>query len=151
MIVYRISNSLYSNDISGLGAKLKGARWNSAGIPLLYSAEHISLAVLEMLVNTHFQDYSIALDLIYIQLPAEISTTEIKLNKLKDNWQEDFTYTKFIGDEFSKQNNAALLKVPSAIIHEEYNCIINPLHPDFKKIKIQKVKTFWPDKRLFSI
>ena len=51
MIVYRITNSIYSNDFSGTGAKLAGARWNSKGIAMLYTTEHISLAVLEMLVN----------------------------------------------------------------------------------------------------
>lgn len=151
MIVYRISNSRYSDDISGTGAKLHGARWNSVAVPMLYTAEHISLAVLEMLVNTHFNDYSIALDLVYIQLPDAIPITEIKLVKLKDNWQEDVAYTRYIGDEFIKQNNAPLLKVPSAIIKEEHNFLVNPLHTDFKKIKIQKSISFWPDKRLFSI
>lgn len=151
MIVYRISNPLYSNDMSGSGAKLHGARWNSVGVSMLYTAENISLAVLEMLVNTHFNDYNIALDLIYIQVPDGITTTEIKLVKLKDNWQDDVAYTRFIGDEFIKQNNAPLLKVPSAIIKEEHNFLVNPLHADLKKIKIQKSISFWPDKRLFSI
>jgi RES domain-containing protein len=151
MIVYRISNTQFSDDISGTGAKINGSRWNSKGIPMLYTAEHISLSVLELLVNTHFQDYDIALDLIHIQLPAQAAVTEIKLNKLKANWKEDFSFTRFIGDEFIKQNQALLLKVPSVIINEEYNYLANPLHPDFKKIKIIKTKSFWPDKRLFSI
>ena len=103
MIVYRISNTVYSDDISGTGAKLNGARWNSVGMPMLYTTQHISLAVLEMLVNTNFKDYSIALDLLYIQFPTNPSTTEIKLSKIKDNWKEDALYTKFIGDEFIKQ------------------------------------------------
>jgi RES domain-containing protein len=151
MIVYRISNSLYSDDISGGGAKLNGSRWNSAGTPMLYTAEHISLAILEMLVNTNFKDYDIALDLMYIHLPVQETATEIKLNKLKKNWKEDFDFTKFIGDEFVKQKQSLLLKVPSVIVHEEYNYLANPLHADFKKIKIVKTKSFWPDKRLFSI
>ena len=151
MIVYRISNTRYSDDISGTGAKLHGARWNSVAVPMLYTAEHISLAVLEMLVNTHFNDYNIELDLVYIQLPEALPITEIKLGKLKDNWQQDVAYTRFIGDEFILQNNAPLLKVPSAIIKDEHNFLVNPLHADFKKIKIQKSISFWPDKRLFSI
>ena len=151
MIVYRISNSLYSNDISGMGAKLKGARWNSAGLSMLYTSEHISLAVLEMLVNTNFKDYDIALDLLYIQFPTQQLIPEIKPEKLKPNWRDDSGFTKFIGDEFIKQKKSLLLKVPSVVINEEYNYLANPLHPDFKKIKITKVKSFWPDKRLFTI
>jgi RES domain-containing protein len=151
MIVYRISNTQYSDDISGSGAKRNGSRWNSAGVPLLYMAEHISLALLEMLVNTQFKDYDIALDLIYIQLPGQESIPEIKPAKLKENWREDFGLTKYLGDEFVKQKNSLLLKVPSAVVEEEYNYLANPLHPDFKKIKIIKTKSFWPDKRIFSI
>jgi RES domain-containing protein len=151
MIVYRISNSLYSDDISGAGAKLYGSRWNSVGVPMLYTAEHISLAILEMLVNTNFKDYDIALNLMYIQLPAAEKATEIKLNKLKKNWKEDVDFTRFIGDEFVKQKQSLFLKVPSVIVNEEYNYLANPLHPDFKKINILKTKSFWPDKRLFSI
>ncbi|MEP6712707.1 MAG: RES family NAD+ phosphorylase [Ferruginibacter sp.] len=151
MIVYRISNAIYSNDISGTGAKLNGSRWNSKGVPMLYTSNHISLAVLEMLVNTQFKDYSIALDLIYIRLPDDEAISEITLSKIKENWKEDASYTKFIGNEFIKQSHSLLLKVPSAVIQEEYNFLVNPLHPDFKKVKIQKTKSFWPDKRLFSI
>ena len=136
MIVYRISNAAYSDDLSGTGAKLNGARWNSKGVPMLYTSAHISLAVLEMLVNTQFKDYAIELDLIYIRIPDDCIPTEIKLAKIKSGWKEDPEYTKFIGDEFIGQKNSLVLQVPSAVIQEEYNYIINPLHTDFKKIKI---------------
>jgi RES domain-containing protein len=104
-----------------------------------------------MLVNTNFKDYAIALDLMYISLPDEQSITEIDLRHLKNNWKYDFEYTRYMGDEFIKQKESLILKVPSAIIQEEYNCLANPLHPDFKKIKIIKTKSFWPDERLFKI
>ena len=56
-----------------------------------------------------------------------------------------------MGDEFIKQKESLLLKVPSVVIQEEYNYLANPLHEDFKKIKIIKTKSFWPDERLFKI
>lgn len=151
MIVYRISNPAYSNDISGTGAKLMGGRWNSKGIPILYTSEHISLAVLEMLVNTQFKDYAIALDMLSIQLPANIVINEINLKKLKKGWIEDYGYTAFIGDEFIKDKQNLLLKVPSAVITDECNYLINPLHTDFKKIKILETRSFKTDERLFTI
>ena len=106
MIVYRITNTIYRNDISGTGAKLNGSRWNSLGVSMLYTTEHISLAVLEMLVHTHFKDYSIELDLLTIQIPTSAIVTEINVKKLKENWVNDNGYTRFIGDEFikTKQN-----------------------------------------------
>lgn len=128
-----------------------GARWNSVGIPVLYTAEHISLAVLEMLANTNFKDYAIALDLMYIRLPDQYRPVTIELSSLKNNWKEDFDYTRYIGDEFFKQKRSLFLKVPSAVIEEEHNYLANPLHQDFKKIKIFKTKSFWPDSRLFNI
>ena len=151
MIVYRISHSRYSDDISGAGSKRYGSRWNSAGIPMLYTAEHISLAILEMLVNTQFKDYDVALDLMYIQFPPHPPASEIRAAKLKENWREDFEVTRFIGDEFINQKQNLLLKVPSAVVQEEYNYLANPLHSDFKKIKIIKTRSFWPDKLVQTV
>jgi RES domain-containing protein len=151
MIVYRICNTAYDNDISGTGAKLYGGRWNSKGIAMLYTAQHVSLAVLEMLVNNQFKDFSIPLSLLTISIPDNIHANEIKLTKLKNNWNEDISYSKFMGNEFVKSMTNLYLQVPSAVIQEEYNLLINPLHKDFKKVKIIETKAFRTDKRLFSI
>ena len=138
MIVYRISNNLYSNDLSGTGAKLNGARWNSKGVPMLYTTEFVSLALLEMLVHTQFRDYAIELDLVYIHFPDNTDIKEITLPKLKSNWIDDDDYSRFIGDEFIRSKQSLILKVPSAVVQEEHNFLINPLHAEFKKIKIIK-------------
>jgi RES domain-containing protein len=151
MTVYRIANTAYSNDISGTGAKLMGGRWNSKGLAVLYTSEHISLAVLEMLVNTDFKNYAIPLDMLDISLPNDTEYTEINIKKLKKDWTRDFEYTRFIGDEFIKDKQGLMLKVPSAVITEEHNFLINPFHPDFKKVKITETRTFKTDERLFSI
>ncbi len=150
MIVFRISSNAYSHDLSGNGAKRSGARWNSKGIPVLYTAEHISLAILEMLVHVNFKELTNALDLIYIKIPEQQDVTAITLSQLKKNWREDAGYTQYIGDEVIKQKRSLVVKVPSAVIPEEYNYLVNPLHIEFKKIKIIQVKKFWPDERLFA-
>jgi RES domain-containing protein len=151
MIVYRIANTAYSNDISGTGSKLLGGRWNSRGLPILYTSGHISLALLEMLVNTQFKDYAIPLDLLSIQFPDSIELAEVSFKKLKKDWVKDFEYTRFIGDEFLKDKQRLVLKIPSAVIHEEHNFLLNPSHPDFKKVKILDTRSFRTDVRLFSI
>lgn len=148
MIVYRISNPLYSNDISGIGAKINGSRWNSKGVAMLYTAASISLATLEMLVHTTFEEYAISLDMMFIDIPDALDFKEIKADKLKKDWQLDLSYTQYIGDEFIKSNDTAILKIPSAIIEEEHNYLGNPLHNDFKNLKIIKIRAFMPDKRL---
>jgi RES domain-containing protein len=151
MIVYRLCNEIYSNDLSGTGAKMFGGRWNSKGIPMLYSSEHISLATLEMIVHNHFKDFAVELALVKIALPTGIELQEIKAQKLKEDWIEDASYTRFMGNQFVQSGDQLAIKVPSVIITEEFNILINPLHKDFKKVKITAIKNFRTDKRLVSI
>ena len=151
MITHRICNTLFSNDISGTGAKLNGGRWNSRGVGMLYVTEFISLAVLEMLVHVQFKDFATELCLLDISIPEAAEIKELKLNKLKQDWMKDYGYTRFIGDEFIRTEKTLLMKVPSAVITEEHNFLINPMHPDFKKIKIAGARNFETDKRLFTL
>jgi RES domain-containing protein len=150
MIVYRICNTLYKDDISGYGASVRGARWNAPGTSMLYTSEHISLCALEMLVNIILTEVKINFHLLQISVPENASLSLVTAQKLKQNWRDDEGYTNFIGNEFCKNKDSLLLKVPSAVISEEYNYLINPTHPDFKKIKILNSKPFIFDQRLFS-
>lgn len=150
MILYRITNSLYKDDISGTGAKLNGARWNKTGYPLLYTSEHISLCVLEMLVNITLEESQLKYYLLHIDLPGDVPVTTISGKKLKKNWQDDTGYTQFMGTGFVQNNDSLILKVPSAVITEEHNFLINPLHKNFAKVKIAKAVPFKFDKRLFE-
>ncbi len=150
MIIYRIASTNFINDLSGTGAKMYGSRWNSAGIPMLYTGEHISLCVLEALVHVQHKKFLTGISLIDIELPAIPGMNEIEITKLKHAWREDDSYTKFIGDEFVRSNNSLIMKVPSAVVEEEHNFLINPLHSDFKKVKIVNSRIFKTDKRLYS-
>ena len=149
MIVYRLSSGEFKNDLSGTGAKLFGGRWNSTGLKALYTTEHISLAVLEILV--HVKSYRQPLDyhLITIKIPETAEIVTIDHDKLKRNWKDDLTYGQYIGDEFLIANQSLVLKVPSAIVEQENNFLINPAHPDAEKIKIRSSKIFMFDKRLY--
>ena len=89
--------------------------------------------------------------MIKISLPVPSSENEIKLSRLKKEWKDDTSYTKFIGNEFAKSNSELLLRVPSVIVSEEFNVLINPLHKDIKKVKIIEIKSFTTDNRLFTI
>ena len=148
MIVYRICKSKYRDDISGNGSKLYGSRWNNAGIPLLYTTEHISLAALEMLVHITFDEIPTQFHLMHIKIPDNSPIVELKHGKLKKLWEEDEEYTAWIGSEFIKGKKSICMIVPSAIIAEENNYLLNPLHPDYKKIQIAQARPFNFDKRL---
>lgn len=149
MIVYRLTNGEYINDLSGAGAKLYGGRWNSIGIPALYTAEHISLAVLEILVRVKSYRRPLDYHLITIEIPDNLTPVTIDRKKLKRNWKDDIAYGQFIGDEFLTAGQSLVLRLPSAIIEQENNFMINPAHREAGKIKIRSSKIFIFDKRLY--
>jgi RES domain-containing protein len=150
MILYRLAIDKYSDDLSGTGAKLFGGRWNIPGFAAVYATQSISLAVLEIIVHTNKDLIPPDYMLIKIEIPDNLPIKEITLKTLKENWREDLDYTQFIGTEFLKNNNNVALKVPSAIVEEENNIILNPAHIDFKKIKIKSITPFEFDNRFFS-
>ncbi|MBL0056154.1 MAG: RES family NAD+ phosphorylase [Chitinophagaceae bacterium] len=150
MIVHRITHSLYKDDLSGTGAKKYGARWNQRGSSMLYTAEHISLCALEMLVHIGMKDLQRSFHLVNIFIPDEAPIRILDVKKLKTHWMEDEEYTAFIGSSFVKENQQLALKVPSAVIPEEYNYLINPSHPDFNKVRIKRSKPFLFDERLHA-
>ena len=151
MIVYRLAIEQYKDDLSGTGSKLYGGRWNAVGIPAVYSTENISLSVLEILVRADKDLLPPDYMLLKIDMPDNLPFTSITKSKLKQNWKEDLEYSRFIGSAFIKDNSALALKVPSAIVDEEHNFIINPFHPDFKRVKIKTYNKFVFDKRFFRI
>jgi RES domain-containing protein len=151
MIFYRICKSDFKDDISGSGAKLFGSRWNSKGIPMLYTAEHISLAALEMLIHIQLTEVPVTFHVLSIFIPENASVAELKLSKLKSSWKKDESYSAFIGDEFIRLKETLCLKVPSVVVQEEYNYLINPLHADFKKVHVTDTRQFEFDNRLFHL
>ncbi len=150
MIVYRLAHFKYANDVSGTGAKLTGGRWNTPGIAMLYTSEHISLALLEVLANAHTLEQLQSVRLLEISIPVKADETEIKLGQLKTDWWNDFDYTRWIGDEMMKANEALIIKCPSAIINSEHNYLINPSHAHFKRVKATMKTDFRFDERLFK-
>lgn len=151
MIVYRLSLKEYCEDLSGAGAKIYGGRWNYPGTAVIYTTENISLAVLEILVRADKSTIPPDYMLLRIDIPDSLTATNIAKSKLKKDWKDDVDNTQFIGTEFAKNNQGVILKVPSAVVDEEHNYIINPSHPDMKKIKIKQVTAFKFDKRFFLV
>ncbi|HUM50507.1 MAG TPA: RES family NAD+ phosphorylase [Chitinophagales bacterium] len=150
MIVFRICNTTYSNDISGNGAKMYGGRWNNKGVPVLYTSSTRALAALEILVHISTNNVQpIDFSILSINLPEnsidEIPFTALKTEIDKNGLNSNF---KYIGDNWIKSNSSLLLKVSSIVIPEEYNFLVNPLHKNFNKVKIVENKLFRFDKRL---
>ncbi len=151
MIVFRLARSKFKNDLSGEGARIAGGRWNSPGIPVLYTAESRALCALEIAVHTPLkvvpQDYM----MISIDIPAIDIKQQLFINDLPPHWQSfpELKVTKMIGDQFFLEGKYLALKVPSAIVAGDYNILINPLHADFKQVKVLSFEPFEFDQRLF--
>lgn len=149
MMLYRFSPEKFSKDLSGNGAMKRGGRWNSAGFPVLYTSTTISLSLLELFVYNASYEELMNHYLMRIEVP-DIYTGEPVLVSVKPGWQKDLGYSQFIGDSFLKLKKSLLLRVPSAIIPDENNILINPLHPNSKKLKIIDASPFQFDSRLFK-
>ncbi len=148
---FRLSRKKFANILSGKGAAIKGARWNSIGVELIYSASNRSLAMAEVAV--HFTLATLPSDYVMMTLfiPDDISIKKLNHSDLPPDWNT-FPHpysTQAIGDKFVSENKYCVLQIPSAITKGDYNLLINPYHADFLRIGIVAVEEFPFDRRIF--
>lgn len=150
MIVYRLSRSQYSNDLSGRGAEIAGGRWNSKGIAMLYTGENISLCMAEVAVHMPLGIVPKDYELITLEIPDD-EILELSKSELPENWRESLpmSETQKLGNEFVLNSSKMILKVPSMVVPGEFNYLINPKHKNIGKVRIKKVEAFRFDTRLF--
>ncbi|MRX68867.1 RES domain-containing protein [Flavobacterium resistens] len=153
MIVFRIEREKHLNTtLTGIGASMtEGYRWNSLNTRIVYTADSRALATLEVSVHLDLSE-DLPTDRFYveIEIPDEITIQEVHLNDLPTEWNSKppTLITQTIGDDFVYYNDAAVLKVPSAVVPEEFNYLINPNHEDASKIKIINTKKMTFDSRI---
>ena len=134
---------------SGEGAFLYGGRWNSPGVRVVYTSATQSLAALEMLV--HLDDPGDLAALRFAVIPVEVPEVCIgEVSRLPRNWRTypAPTTTARIGDAWIASAETPALRVPSAVVRDEWNYLLNPAHPAFSKLKIGKARRFAFDSRL---
>ena len=132
----------------GEGARLYGGRWNSKGTPMVYTSSSLALAALEMLV--HLGDTDLLKDL-HVYIDAVFDDEDIITldpAALPENWRDDVRITRTVGDQWVTNRASLVLEVPSAVIPEEPNYLINPKHPDAGKLSFSAPKPFQFDPRL---
>ena len=149
MKVYRIVKEKFVGDLSGEGARLFGGRWNKQGDALLYCSEHLSLCVLEILVHTEQQLISNDFWFVEIEIPDSNIVT-IKPNKLPSTWRANppASSTQVFGSEWLKSQKSLAIKVPSAVLPNEFNILVNPIHKHFSEVKIKKKSVLDLDSRV---
>lgn len=152
MELFRLARAPFAKVLSGKGAAIKGARWNSIGVEIIYTASNRSLAMAELAVHLTLATLPDDFMMITIDVPKKLKIKTIDAAELPKNWNE-FPYNKStqkIGDQFIQENKYCLLKVPSAVTKGDFNILLNPNHPDFSKIKIKSIDSFPFDQRIFK-
>lgn len=143
MIAYRLAKAAFAA-LDGEGARLYGGRWNSPGRPMVYAAANPSLAVLEVLVHLDLptelmpDDYQ----LIGIEISETASTERL------DQTPGDAHDCRATGDDFLIRSAALIFVVPSVVVPQERNTLINVRHPDMAGVKIASREPFKVDPRL---
>lgn len=150
MKVYRIAKRQFINDLSGEGARRYGGRWNRKGSSVLYTASSRALATVEYLVHLPMALAPKDLCIAELVISDTIAIEQIELSQLSDGWDEHPAPSALamLGEMWLRQAQSAVLKVPSAVVKDEWNLLINPLHADFTQISIQSVESYQFDKRL---
>jgi RES domain-containing protein len=141
-----------ADDLTGTGAKLSGGRWNRPGNAVLYCAGNISLAVLETFIHLKAGGLPLNRYLVEFSIPDALWADAIALPAPPVGWDAIPTgkVSLDVGDAWLKSNRSALMIVPSVIVAEESNVLINPLHPDTRQVAARKVRKWSYDPRLMS-
>ena len=152
MRLWRLSKARHAaSAMDGEGARLVGGRWSSPGRKAVYLSEHLSLAALEILVHVS-RDTAPAHVAIALEVPDELMLHAETFANLPTDWRDTEAplSTRALGDAWLDARTTALLRVPSVLIPEEFNVILNPRHPDAARIKQVATAPFVFDPRLFK-
>lgn len=148
MELYRITKEQYASKLEASG---RANRWNTDKQYVVYASSSRSLATLELVAHRNAIMEGVEYKMVVILVPEQIGFIQtLDAKKLVPNWHllENRSTTQKYGSEWYLNKRSAILKVPSAIIKEEYNYILNTMHPDFSKIRIKHMEEFTWDKRL---
>jgi RES domain-containing protein len=150
MEVFRISRSKWAEDLSGEGARLFGGRWNRKGTPCLYTSSSRSLAILEYSVNVSLDEIPRSLSIVTLKLPDQF--LDVKIHELPGNWKDvpAPASTREFGTRLLEEGRHLIIRLPSAVIPQEFNYIIDPMHKDHKLCKVVAVDDFVYDPRIKS-
>lgn len=153
MILWRITKRAYSaTPLDGEGSRRFGSRWNHPGVRIASTSATLSLAVLEYIV--HVDPDVLPADLVSVNVivPQTIVPKVLDVSALPRNWRDYPAPENLadVGDAWQRRGESLLLRIPSAIVPEEDNILVNPEHPDFSRVRVGEVKAFAFDPRLFA-
>ncbi|MGH7550610.1 MAG: RES family NAD+ phosphorylase [Gemmatimonadota bacterium] len=136
--------------LDGEGARLAGGRWNSEGVAVVYTSSTLSLAALEYLVHIDPEDVPEDLMVVGVEVPDGAAIDEVRLEDLPADWNRVFDHPRCvaIGNEWIAAGKSLGLRVPSALVPEEWNLLLNPAHRDAQSVRVREKRRFVFDRRL---
>jgi len=148
-LFYRICLAQYSTALVASG---RAGRWNIKGRAVIYASESRSLACLENLAHRSGPGPSGEFRVLVLEVPDELHISTVHLTDLSIGWRSltDLRECQRIGEDWILKGESAFLRVPSVIIPEENNVVINTMHPDFRSVKVREVLPFLFDPRMES-
>ena len=153
MRVWRIIPKLHlSQAFDGEGARRFGGRWNGLGTRVIYASATLSLAALEFFVNLDRDTEPDQLVAVSADIPDDTRIGYIEVSDLPKNWRSYPVPEELqdLGTAWVTSASAAVLVIPSAVIPEEHNYLLNPAHPDFKRFRLNKPEAFHFDPRMWK-
>ena len=149
MRVFRITQQRYvAAALSGEGAARAPGRWNSQGVRVAYTAQHESLAKLEMLVHVDREDVPAGYRVLTFEIPDDAIA---QATRLPEGWT-GFPYdprVRQVGDQWAAKGTSLALKVPSVMARDEFNVLVNPVHARFAEVRLMDDAPLAFDPRLF--
>jgi RES domain-containing protein len=143
-----------ADDLSGKGAEITGGRWNAKGAPMVYASSTRSLACLETIVHFNAGGLPMNRYLVEVSVPDEVWAAAVfeSASTLAIGWDAEPPGKVSLdhGTTWLKARRSALMVVPSAIVPEEHNVLINPLYPDRTGVTARKVRKWLYDPRLIK-
>jgi len=151
VIVWRLARAVYP-PLDGEGARRVGGRWNPPGVPMVYASGSLALAALEYTVNVHPDDAPADLIAFEIAVPDDLPHRRIANPDLPADWQRMPAPPACaeLGARWAREKKTAVLLIPSVVVPDESNVLINPVHPDTSRIRIASAQPFTLDPRLLD-
>jgi RES domain-containing protein len=147
--LWRLYRAEHGPGLDGIGGTFADGRWHVRGARVVYFGASAAIVVLERLAHTDPDLLPLDLRLAYFELPQTISgINAYDISALPENWIQDENATRRIGGQWWSERSSPLLAVPSAILPEEFNYILNAQHPEARSLQLIRERPFTFDPRL---
>ena len=149
--VYRLVKAAHAEEaLSGEGARLYGGRWNPPGFAVVYASQSRALAALETLVHLTLEARTLRFMMFEIIAPANSEPERYSAPPAVWRHERPSSVTQAVGRNWLARGASAILAVPSVLVPQESNVLLNVSHPDFRRLRVSRPEPFAFDERLWK-